>query len=211
MHPQRHIIIFTRFPVPGKTKTRLIPSLGPKRAAELQQKMTEKVAREALIAGENLAASVSIFYTDGTNDQMTEWLGDCFQYYPQSSGDIGMRMEYAFSLILQNTVSSAILIGSDIPGITAEIIEKGMHSLQNSDAVVGPSIDGGYYLIGMNQNVKEKLKTLLFAEISWSTSEVLNKTIQRLNKSECSYALLQSLQDIDRPEDLSSIEDIDLI
>lgn len=211
MHPKNHIIIFTRFPVPGKTKTRLISSLGPERAAELQRKMTEKVAKEALVASKILAAPVSIFYTNGTKEQMTDWLGDCFHYYPQSSGDIGTKMEHAFSLILQNPASSAILIGSDIPGITAKIIEKGFRSLQNSDAVFGPSIDGGYYLIGMNQNVKENLNTLLFSEVPWSTASVLKKTTQRLDKYEYPYELLQSLRDIDRPEDLIFIEDVDLI
>ena len=205
-----HIIIFTRFPVPGKTKTRLIPSLGPKRAAELQRNMTEKVAKEALIAAKNLAAPVSIFYTNGTEDEMRAWLGD-FHYYPQVTGDIGVKMSQALRSTLKHDVSSAILVGSDIPGITAAIIENGIFSLKRSDVVLGPSVDGGYYLIGMNHNVAEKLDTLLFSNIPWSTGKVLTTTTDRLKKCNVSFSLLQPLQDIDSPEDISFAKNMKLI
>lgn len=206
MYSNNHIIIFTRFPVPGKTKTRLIPSLGPEKAADLQRRMTEKVAQEALDVSAEHDVTVSVFYTNGRAEQMTDWLGDTFNYYPQTTGDIGKRMEDAFRLVLQDAAESAILIGSDIPDINREIIEQAICALQESDTVVGPSTDGGYYLIGMTQAVSKKLFKHLFAEIVWSTDQVFEQTIKRLKQAGCSCTILQALQDIDRPEDLKHIQ-----
>lgn len=210
MLPKNHIILFTRFPVPGKTKTRLIPSLGPQKAADLQRLMTEKVVKEALLAAEEFAATVSVFYTNGTAEQMTEWLGDSCGYYPQSAGDIGLRMKDAFSIILKEPTRSVVLIGSDIPDVNAEIIKKALRSLRSSDTVLGPTYDGGYYLVGVNRDVFKNLGNSLFSEIPWSTDQVLEKTVQRINKTGCSYTLLQTLHDIDRPEDLTLIDNVDL-
>ncbi|MBW1636716.1 MAG: TIGR04282 family arsenosugar biosynthesis glycosyltransferase [Deltaproteobacteria bacterium] len=203
MFANSHIIIFSRYPVPGKTKTRLIPLLGAQKAAQLQRTMTEKITGETLKVTERYSVPFSVFYTDGTREEMTSWLGSSFNYHLQSKGDIGNRMDDAFTRIFADGLTrSVILIGSDIPEITAEIITDGFLSLENNDTVIGPSKDGGYYLIGMKSEDAPQLRKLLFRQMPWSTSAVAKITGERLAKSGYSCSLLPLLHDIDQPEDV---------
>ena len=212
MFANSHIIIFSRYPVPGKTKTRLIPLLGALKAAQLQRTMTEKIAGEALKVAEQHSVPVSVFFTDDTMEEMTSWLGPSFNYHPQIRGDIGSRMDDAFTRTFADSCTqSAILIGSDIPEITAEIITEGFLSLKNKDTVIGPAGDGGYYLIGMKSEDAPQFRKLLFHRIPWSTGEVARITRKRLADAGYSCSLLPLLHDIDRPEDLYIAARINLI
>lgn len=211
MYKNCHLIIFTRFPEAGKTKTRLIPALGPEKAAKLQQRMTEKISREALMLIKESAISVTIFYTGSNRKKMSAWLGNSFDYQHQCTGHIGIRMSDAFARILCNQHQSIILAGSDIPGLTAKIIREGFKSLNNADAIIGPSSDGGYYLVGMKAKDSPKLSKILFSRIPWSTNYVLQTSLQHLIDSGHSYSLLQTLSDIDRPEDLHLAGGLDFL
>jgi len=207
-----HIIIFSRYPVVGKTKTRLIPLLGAEKAAQLQRKMTEKITAEAAECKRACSAETTVFYTDGTREKMTDWLGRSFDYHLQSGGDIGNKMEDAFSRIFADGLAqSIILIGSDIPEITAGIIMEGFISLKSHNTVIGPAKDGGYYLIGMKSEDAPQLLKLLFRHIPWSTGDVLKATTERLADSEHSYSLLPCLRDIDQPEDIDLAEKMNLL
>ncbi len=207
-----HLIIFTRFPEPGKSKTRLIPALSPEKAAELQQKMTEKIAGQALKLKKERGVPVTIFFTGTTKDKMAAWLGNSFDYHHQCSGNIGCRMSDAFTRTFQYTSESVILIGSDIPELTSEVLAEGFISLKAHDTVIGPSRDGGYYLIGLRVQASQQLvvKTV-FDQIPWSTAEVLETSIRRLVESGYSYSLLRTLRDIDRPEDIHIAEEMKLL
>lgn len=197
-----HLIIFTRFPQPGKSKTRLISALGPEGAAALQQKMTEKIGAEALALKKQRGIPVTCFFSGGSRESMAAWLGDSFDYKQQCGGNIGRRMSDAFTRTFQYTSEAIILVGSDIPELTAKILGDAFITLQNSDAVFGPSRDGGYYLLGLNGKNQQQLIKTVFERIPWSTSKVLTTSINRLMDSGYSCSLLKTLQDIDRPEDL---------
>lgn len=211
MFANSHLIIFTRYPEPGKTKTRLIPVLGSLKAAELQQKMTEIIAGEALKLQKKYGVAVAVFYTGGTRQKMAAWLGNSFQYHLQSKGDIGNRMGDAFFHIFNSTAESVILIGSDIPELTSDIVEQGFLSLKKHDTVIGPSRDGGYYLIGMKSKDAPQLIKVVFSEIPWSTEEVLRTSIQRLADAGYNHSLLPTLCDIDHPEDIHLAEKMKLL
>ncbi len=202
MFANSHLIIFTRYPKPGKTKTRLIPALGSLKAAQLQRKMTEKIAGEALKLQNKQGVDITVFHTRGTREEMAAWLGNSFQYHLQSKGDIGNRMGDAFFHIFNTTAESVILVGSDIPELTSVIIEQGFVSLKKHDTVIGPSRDGGYYLIGMKSKNAPQLIQALFNKIPWSTADVLKVSIQRLADAGYSHSLLTTLRDIDQPDDL---------
>jgi len=206
-----HLIIFSRYPDPGKTKTRLIPVLGPQGAAELQRKMTEKITKQALKIRKNHAVPISLFYTGTTEEKMSYWLGNSFDYHFQCEGDIGKRMGDAFTRTFHHGVRSAVLLGSDIPEITRTIITQGCISLQTEEVVFGPSRDGGYYIIGMRAENAPQIINLLFDRIPWSTKNVLEISVQRLDNAGVSYSLLQTLDDIDRPEDLHIAEALNLL
>ena len=211
MFANSHLIIFTRYPEPGKVKTRLIPALSPLKAAELQRKMTEIIAAEALKLQKKHSVIVTVFYTGGTRRKMAAWLGNSFKYHLQSKGDIGNRMGDAFFHIFNNTAESVILVGSDIPELTSDIVEQGFLSLKKHDTVIGPSRDGGYYLIGMKSKDAPQLSAILFNRIPWSTGDVLKVSIQRLADAGYGHSLLPTLCDIDHPEDIHIAEKMKLL
>ena len=211
MFANSHLIIFTRYPEPGKVKTRLIPALGSLKAAELQRKMTEIIAGEALKLQKKHGVAVAVFYTGGTRKKMAAWLGNSFEYHLQSKGDIGNRMGDAFSRICYSTAESVILVGSDIPELSSAIVEQGFLSLKKHDTVIGPSRDGGYYLIGMKAKDAPQLSVILFSRIPWSTGDVLKVSIQRLADAGYNYSLQPTLCDIDHPEDIHLAEKMKLL
>jgi rSAM/selenodomain-associated transferase 1 len=211
MFANSHLIIFTRYPDPGKTKTRLIPAIGSLKAAELQRKMTEKIAGEALKLLNKQGVDITVFHTGGTREEMAAWLGNPFNYLRQSRGDIGNRMGDAFTRVFNSTTGSIILVGSDIPELSSAILEQGFVSLEKHDLVIGPSKDGGYYLIGMKSKDAPQLIQVLFNEIPWSTADVLKVSIQRLADAGYSHSLLATLRDIDQPDDLHIAEKMKLL
>ncbi|MGW8193023.1 MAG: TIGR04282 family arsenosugar biosynthesis glycosyltransferase [Desulforhopalus sp.] len=195
------LIVFTRYPKAGSTKTRLIPSLGAEGAAKLQQKLTEHVFREARRLEENLTAAFEVHYCGGTPKKMSAWLGPC-TLVRQVEGDIGARMAAAFSHAFGAGTQKAILVGSDIPDISTRLLQQAFRSLSVSDVVLGPCHDGGYYLIGFTASEARTLLPLLFEKMPWSTKTLFIVTMKSLKAAGYTVATLPLLTDIDRPEDL---------
>jgi len=111
MKVHKQLIVFTRFPMPGKTKTRLIPHLGADGAARLQREMTEHTVRQARKTG----AKIEIRYTGGSAGQMCNWLGKDLHYAEQGGGDLGERMAHAFEEAFAGGAERVVLVGSDCP------------------------------------------------------------------------------------------------
>ena len=189
-----HLIIFTRYPVPGQTKTRLIPALGAAGAATLQRHLTEHTLKtvEAL---ENVA--ISIYFSGGTTTQMAAWLGEQWHYQAQQGQDLGDRLIHAFQTSEQQGYAKTVVIGIDCPGITDKILAAAFDELDSAEVVLGPAVDGGYYLIGLRQNVSG-----LFTDMPWGTAQVFSETQTRCQQLNLRLALLSMLQDIDEPADL---------
>lgn len=191
------LIVFTRYPEPGKTKTRLIPVLGAEGAATLQRQMTEHtLAQVKELQSERLVSAI-ICFAGGNQQLMQNWLGTCFDYQPQGDGDLGRRMAIAFETTLEAGTQSVVIIGSDCPDLNAQLMMQAFQALEQHDLVLGPARDGGYYLIGLRRLIPE-----LFTGISWSTTEVLQQTMNIAQKLELAVASLPLLSDVDRPEDL---------
>lgn len=195
---RERLIIFTRYPEPGKTKTRLIPALGKEGAAMLQRQMTEQKLAQAQKLQTYSPLSLEIHFAGGNEQLMQEWLGSNITYKRQSEGDIGCRMTSAFHESFQTGMKQIVLIGTDCPELNAKLIAQAFEELIQHDLVLGPARDGGYYLIGLNRFISE-----LFTGISWSTAEVLSQTLSIAQKLELAVAFLPTLSDIDRPEDLA--------
>ena len=192
------LIVFTRYPEPGKTKTRLIPVLGAEGAATLQRKMTENQLAEVKELQAFYSLSVEVHFAGGNEQLMQNWLGSNLIYRRQSEGDIGCRMASAFQASFAAGMNGVVIIGIDCPDLNAQVIAQAFQALCQHDLVLGPAQDGGYYLIGLRRLIPE-----LFTGISWSTAEVLQQTLSIAQKLELAVALLPLLSDIDRPEDLS--------
>jgi len=191
------VIVFTRYPEAGKTKTRLIPAIGATGAANLHKSLTERAVAEAGRVRDRRGATVEIRYEGSESAIMAEWLGHDLDYREQESGDLGDRMFRAFEESLRGGFGRVVLFGTDLPGLSADIITRGLSELDRHDLVLGPARDGGYYLIGMKRPYPE-----LFDSMEWSNAHVLSATLDRARGLGLSTTLLEPLNDLDRPEDL---------
>ncbi|GBE90508.1 TIGR04282 family arsenosugar biosynthesis glycosyltransferase [Nostoc cycadae] len=200
---KQHLIIFTRYPEAGKTKTRLIPALGSIGAANLQQQMTEYTLLQTQELQKAIGISVEVRFTGGNLQLMQDWLGSELLYKSQGEGDLGSRMARSLFDAFQKRAEYGIIIGTDCPGLNSQILATAFQQLQTVDLVIGPAIDGGYYLIGVHRFIPE-----LFANIDWGTAQVLQQTVAIAEKIGVSHTYLPALADVDRPEDLSIWEEI---
>jgi rSAM/selenodomain-associated transferase 1 len=204
--PRDQLLVFTRYPEPGNTKTRLIPVLGKQGAADLQRQMTEHLLGEARKLRVIHPVSIRICFDGGNEQRMQTWLGPEWRYVLQGSGDIGRRMAAAFASAFREGSERTVLVGTDTPDLTAPILYQAFRELESGDLVLGPSEDGGYYLIGLNRSVFEQASTRLFSGVSWGTSAVLDQTLGIADGSSLSRSFTDRLVDVDRPEDLGSWE-----
>lgn len=196
------LIVFTRYPQPGQTKTRLIPALGAARAADLHRMMTEYTFTQCCELARQRNLSIAVHYEGGEAQGWRKWIPSSMICSPQSKGSLGERLAYSFASSFTAGFERVIIIGSDCPFLSPEILANGFDLLQNNDLVIGPAHDGGYYLIGLR-----KPDPLLLADIDWGTDKVLQQTIGMARKRGLTLALLPSLADIDRPEDLQRLHD----
>ncbi len=199
----RTILIFTRFPVPGQVKTRLIPALGSIEAARVHRRMTEyalKTVRSIRRKSEYNDIEIAVCYAGARRRDFRAWLGRDIQYIRQSAGDIGSRMLRGFQSAFRRGAQHVLTVGSDIPDLSPEILEKALIGLQNHDAVLGPATDGGYYLIGMKYHHPE-----LFGNMGWGSGCVCDRTRAAVRNLGLTLLELPVLLDIDRPEDLASL------
>ncbi len=192
------IIIFARYPTAGQAKTRLIPALGTAGAALLHKRLTEHIIHMSLHNAPS--QKVMVYYTGATKFAFKKWLGSNLIFKKQCSGDLGNRMIHALCTAFKSGAHKAIIMGSDIPGITADMIQQASRALDKQDLVLGPATDGGYYLIGVKKPHPE-----LFHAIDWGTETVLDRTRQIAISQKIYYTELQPLDDVDRPEDLNRL------
>lgn len=196
-----NLIIFTRHPTPGQTKTRLTPLLGPVGAANLSKKMTEATVQVAEKFCKKTNSTLEIRFSGQTEKEMKRWLGKQFNYKSQGEGDLGVRMLNAFNNANESGAKKTVIIGTDCPGIDEKILMEAFQFLENDDLVLGPASDGGYYLIGL-----KKVEPSLFHGIDWSTEKVFVQTMKTAAAKRLSVKFLETLDDIDRPEDLASLK-----
>ena len=197
MTNQKKLIIFTRYPEPGTTKTRLIGALGANGAAELHRQMTERVVGVARELKASTGIAIEIRFVGGDDSKMRQWLGNDMEYAGQIGLDLGERMDNAFKAGFDQGCDRIVLVGSDCPELTADILEKAFQALDHHPVVLGPAADGGYYLIGLKQRLSN-----VFQDIPWGTENVLEETRKALSTLEVSCVLLERLSDVDTPEDL---------
>ena len=201
MWTKHRLILFTRYPVAGKTKTRLIPELGREGAALLHKKLVERIVSEARVLKRRLTIPTIVHYTGGSNKEMSSWLGS-MTFVEQTGGDLGLKMRTAFEHTFDCGAKGAILIGTDIPDITSDLLQQAFTAMGSGKVVIGPSRDGGYYLIGLMADQASQLLPLLFENMTWSTDDLFAATARRVEKSGYTVTSLPILRDIDLPEDL---------
>lgn len=189
------VLVLAKAPVPGLAKTRLIPALGAAGAAALAARMLQHTLDEAL--GSRLGPVTLCAAPDAAHPAFADVArGRPVALADQGEGDLGARMRRAFERAL-SAHAGALLIGTDAPALDAAVLRAAQAALAHHDAVIGPAHDGGYVLIGLR-----RAEPRLFADLPWSTPQVLARTRERLRDAGLRWAELPPLHDIDEPADL---------
>jgi rSAM/selenodomain-associated transferase 1 len=191
------VIVFAKFPEDGNVKTRLSRTLGVEFAVRFYTSMAEH-AFNVCLAVPKEEADLHLYY-DYPNDieSIKNWIPAGFSLHLQKGKDLGEKMKNAFGLLFEKSYKKVIIIGTDCPDINVNIILKSFEELSRHDITIGPSNDGGYYLLGMN-----RFYPFLFDDNKWSSNQVLTGTIEKINENKLSLFKLPELIDIDNEEDL---------
>ena len=192
MKNNKALILFTKNPELGKVKTRLAKTLGNEKALEIYIKSL--IHTKGIV--ENLNVDKFVFYSDAIIDEDI-WEHSKFNKKVQIGSDLGIRMQNAFSELFQLNYQSVCIIGSDCYELNSEIIEDAFKKLEENDTVIGPTFDGGYYLLGMNKLISE-----LFENKKWSTETVYSDTIKDFKNLSLTYSNTNKLNDIDEEKDV---------
>ena len=194
------LTIFTRYPEPGLTKTRLIGALGVDGAAALQKELTEKTVQKFDQLVKTSTVEPVIYFEGGDLASMQNWLGHERLYKPQGHGNLGEKLKKAFGDAFSAGAQRVVTIGCDCPDLNKEHIGRAFDALYLKDLVLGPATDGGYYLIGMQRPLDG-----LFEDIPWGTDKVFETTVSLAQQLGLSIEILEELHDVDRPADLEYI------
>lgn len=199
MNQSRCLVIFIKYPEKGKVKSRLVLGDHNGHAAVLYRCFIEDLLGRMCSGHYRFLIA---FDPPGREKEIVELCGKGFSYRPQTGHDLGMRMVNAFKSCFDDGFRSVIIIGSDCPDLPQWIIEEAFEALQRHGAVIGPSYDGGYYLIGFSG---ESFSGNYFENIPWSTENVYKETVGRFDKEGVSFHVLPAWRDIDTIDDVRAL------
>ncbi len=186
------LIIFAKAPEPERVKTRLASVLSPKQRLRLYQWLLDRTVSEL---SSTMGYDTFICYTPVGGKRFFERYD--LKVFPQRNGDLGQRMKAAFEAVFREDYKKAVIVGVDVPELTVSVVEKAFQGLCDVDIVFGPSVDGGYYLVGMCPPVKD-----IFSGVRWSTQWTLSDSLTLAKSLGLKVHLLEALRDIDEPRDL---------
>jgi rSAM/selenodomain-associated transferase 1 len=200
MTNDRCLILFVKYPERGKVKSRLAKHLTDTLAASLY----ENFVRDIIATLDRGSFNSRIyFYPPEKEEEIKKLWGNNYQYKAQSGADLGCRMKNAFLAEFAAGFKLIVLIGSDCPDLPLDIIEESFKELENtSGIVIGPSTDGGYYLIGFR---KDAFCPDIFSGVEWGSPSVFAKTMNILQPKEHQLTILPKWRDIDRRDDLDDL------
>lgn len=187
---EKNLIIFIKNPELGKAKTRIAKTMGDEKALAIYKELL----KHTLDTTCKVDCNRHLFYSQYINTE-DQWSENDFIKQLQIEGGLGDKMKEAFQTVLK-APSRCLIIGSDCGDISKDILTQAFDALQDHDVVLGPTFDGGYYLLGMSKPGLD-----LFDGVAWSTESVYDQTLQLINKAKASYYELPRLHDIDYEED----------
>lgn len=189
------VILFLKAPIPGMVKTRLQAHFGEAQALALYQAMVGDLLKNL---GTNNSFDLHLFYwpAEGAG-RIQDWLGAAYPVHLQEGENLGAKMHRAFQKMFRQNYRQAVLIGSDLPILNSRFLDHTFRRFENAEVVLGPSEDGGYYLIGLNREHPE-----LFANVEWSSATVLEQTLSNARLAGLTVSLTKKLRDVDTYEDV---------
>ena len=194
------VIVFLKAPEQGRVKTRLAKKLNKGLVIDLYKAFVIDI----LDAAHPNGTPEIFYYPQHRKKMIVDWLGQRYPYTCQAGSDLGERMVSAFEKTFNKGYDKAVLIGTDIPELNVKILKLAFERLAVHDLVLGPSRDGGYYLIGFN---RASYSSQIFNNIAWSTPQVFAQTLDQANQNNLTYFLLPELNDIDTLEDFNGLID----
>lgn len=195
------LILMSRVPVAGKTKTRLIGPLTAQRAALLHQCFLHDLNLMLSAADSELSLFVS-YGDEGNPALLTDIFPDRFSFFPQSGDSLGERMQNAFEEVFAKGYGKIVLIGADVPLLNLNDIEQALQALDDKQLVYGPTDDGGYYLIAMRRLIRKAFDP----KIAWGSNATFAQSMNNLQE-EAEIGLIRQIFDIDLIEDLTRLQD----
>jgi uncharacterized protein len=192
----RCLLFFIKNPEKGKVKTRLASAVGDKRAVELYKRFLLEML---FTLNKGTFLFYLCYFPENGLDNVKGWLGNHYLYMPQRGENLGERMKNGFLEAFSMNFNRVVLVGSDVPDLPIEFIEEAFTYLQKQDGVIGPALDGGYYLIGFKN---KSFSPRVFDGIRWGTGSVFEETMKVLDREGLTVHVLNPLRDIDTVEDL---------
>ncbi len=194
---KRAVICFTRVPKPGQTKTRLLPILSPEQCCALHTAFLKDLA--ALY--EHFPADLFVAYTNDPDwPQLKEIFSMSKGFFPQEGEDLGAKMLHAMETVLKQGYEACVLTGSDLPLLSVEQLESGFSALECADVTLGPTSDGGYYLVGSKLPHPE-----LFSNQQYGDTTVWENTLSAAKQAGYSVCPALPCDDVDTPDDLRAL------
>ncbi len=187
----------TRYPEPGRCKKRLAKHIGAEDAAEIHRRLAERTLEVCRAFRKESGAELVVLYSGGSRFLMENWLGKNTRLLRQKGAHLGERMKQGFDWAFYRGAKRVVLVGTDCPELSKDVLLEGFSLLSQCDLVLGPARDGGYYLIGLGRPC-----SALFENISWGSSKVLDETIQKARAVGLSTRFTRALSDLDTVEDL---------
>ena len=200
---KKTLIIFVKSPIPGDVKTRLIPYLSGDEAADLYKCFVSDTLKTVAQVSSNLKTQVA--YQPHSKATDLSWLGikNPPEIFKQEGRSLGERLIHAFGQAFGRGARQIVVVGSDSPNLPKCYIEQAFKALDEADVVLGPSLDGGYYLIGLSRPCLK-----LFDDVSWSTDQVFERTARCAQNLGYTLRVLPSHSDIDTIEDLKTLHSV---
>ncbi len=195
------LIIFAKNPMPHQVKTRLIPQLSPKQAARLYRAFLMDWC-ETLAALPNAARIIAYTPPESLPD-LQALIGKDAIYIPQVGDNLGERLISATQWAAERGYPKILIVGSDSPTLPLSFVSQAIATLDSRDVVLGPSMDGGYYLIGFSAVNLAKTVPFVFEDIAWSTESVFQQTVDRVLSTGATLGLLPPWYDVDTPADVA--------
>ena len=194
------ILLFVKSPEHLPVKSRLAESIGKETARELYKNFVLDILETLSGAAAKIGCALRVcVHPPEALRHMRNWLGDNYRYLPQQGNTLGERMKNAFLASFADGYERVVIIGSDAPDLTGESITEAFRFLEDSEAVIGPAHDGGYYLIGFRSDA---FLPVVFEDIPWSTGEVFAATMKIFQQAQCDVSVLPPWRDIDILPDL---------
>ena len=193
------VLLFVKYPAAGRVKTRLAEQLGQDAAADLYKNFVTDILETLHRLEVNFKI---VFDPPHSKDRFQQWLGKGYWYAPQIGRDLGQKMKNAFLQAFDEGFNNTVIIGSDSPDLPGEYLNLALMALDTNDVIIGPSSDGGYYLIGF---ARDAFLPEAFDRISWSSDSVFEQTVSTLAKHKRKIYLLPQWHDVDTLSDLKSL------